>query len=104
NVNNVDDSWNGPQGRVSLYWGQSCAVCTPKDATGTYGYYALELAGTGGTAGSSINHIYVQDSWKAFSRLTINAGVRFEKETIPSFRTDVQKYAIQFGYGDKVAP
>lgn len=104
NVNNVDDSWNGPLGRVSLYWGQSCAVCTPKDATGKYGYYALELAGTGGTAGSSINHIYVQDSWKAFSRLTINAGVRFEKETIPSFRTDVQKYAIQFGYGDKVAP
>jgi hypothetical protein len=36
--------------------------------------------------------------------LTVNAGVRFEKETIPSFRPDVQKYAIQFGFGDKISP
>ncbi len=114
NVNNVDDSWNGPLGRVSLFWGQTCAVCvssfsglglpTPGNGTGTYGYYLVEWAGTGGTAGSSINHIYVQDSWKVLNRLTVNAGVRFEKETIPSFRPDVQKYAIQFGYGDKIAP
>lgn len=119
NVNNVDNSWNGPLGRTSLYWGDVCAVCvsawggdidtgdlgaTPGGGTGTYGYYVVEWNGTGGTAGSSINHIYFQDSWKIASRLTVNAGMRFEKETIPSFRPDVQKYAIQFGYGDKIAP
>jgi hypothetical protein len=36
--------------------------------------------------------------------LTINAGVRFEKETIPSFRPDIQEKAISFGLGDKIAP
>jgi hypothetical protein len=116
NVNNVDNSWYGPNGRVVLYWNtvgedgivqNYCTVCQGAGGpvqTGTYGYYAVHDGATRGTAGSSINHIYVQDSWKLLSRLTINAGVRFEKETIPSFRPDVQKYAIQFGYGDKIAP
>ena len=79
-------------------------MCTPEDATGTYGYYALQYGGTRGSAGSNITHLYAQDSWKVLPRLTINAGVRFEKETIPSFRPDVQKYAFQFGFGDKIAP
>ena len=104
NVNNVDSSWFGPQGRVDIYWGDTCSVCTPEDATGTYGYYALQYGGTRGSAGSNITHLYLQDSWKALPRLTINAGVRFEKETIPSFRPDIQKYAFQFGWADKVAP
>jgi hypothetical protein len=113
NVNNVNDSWYGPNGRVMLYWNyldqdgvlqQSiCAACGAT-TTGAYGYYAVHEGATLGTAGSSINHLYVQDSWKVLPRLTINAGVRFEKETIPSFRPDVKKYAIQFGYGDKIAP
>jgi hypothetical protein len=113
NVNNVNNSWYGPDGRVVLYWNyldadgvlqQSiCTVCGAT-TTGTYGYYAVHDGATRGGAGSSINHIYVQDSWKVLNRLTINAGVRFEKETIPSFRPDVKKYAIQFGYGDKIAP
>jgi hypothetical protein len=116
NVNNVDNSWYGPNGRVNLFWNSMqdgaytpnvCAVCEDAGGptqTGTYGYYSVNDGATRGSAGSSINHIYVQDSWKVLNRLTINAGIRFEKETIPSFRPDVQKYAIQFGYGDKIAP
>ncbi|HYG99797.1 MAG TPA: TonB-dependent receptor [Terriglobales bacterium] len=110
NVNNVDDSWNGKLGRVDIYWASDpdpenneCAVCRTS-VLGTYGYYAVHESGTGGTAGSNITHLYVQDSWKIHPRLTINPGIRFEKETIPSFRTDIQKYAFQFGFGDKVAP
>lgn len=102
NVNNVDNSWNGPNGRVNLYWNQSCSVCG--GLRGTYGYYAVEDGATRGSAGSNVTHLYVQNSYKPFSRLVINAGVRFEKETIPSFRPDVQPYAFQFGFGDKVAP
>jgi hypothetical protein len=121
NVNNVDSSWYGPNGRVDLFWHHMapppdsppgtppiyteaiCTVCGTTE-TGTYGYYAVHDGATRGTAGSSINHLYVQDSWKVFNRLTVNAGVRFEKEVVPSFRTDVKKYAFQFGYGDKIAP
>jgi hypothetical protein len=120
NVNNVNNSWYGTQGRVNLFWNSLepdpdnpdgppvytpnvCSVCGAT-TTGTYGYYSVNDGATRGTAGSNVTHLYVQDSWKVIPRLTINAGVRFEKETIPSFRPDVKKYAIQFGYGDKIAP
>ncbi len=119
NVNNVDNSWYGPLGRVNLFWNylkedppgsgnyvytkNLCDICGAT-TTGTYGYYSVNDGATRGSAGSNITHLYVQDSWKVIPRLTINAGVRFEKETIPSFRPDVKKYAIQFGYGDKIAP
>ena len=101
-VNNVNDSWFGPGGRVNLYWDSACASCG--GLTGTYGFYSVEDGATRGTAGSNVTHLYAQDSWKVAGRLTINAGVRFEKETIPSFRPDIKKYAFQFGFGDKIAP
>jgi hypothetical protein len=102
NINNVDDRV-AKLGRVNLYWGQACSACKTA-TTGTYGYYSIDVRGTGGTAGSNINHIYIQDSWTVGGRLTINAGVRFEKETIPSFRTDIKQFALQWGYGQKVGP
>lgn len=120
NVNNVNDSTYGPNGRVVLYWNRlvedpvtHAMVYTPNycivggcnnTVTGKYGYYAVNEGGTLGSAGSNINNFYLQDSWKVRSRLTLNVGVRFEKETIPSFRPEIKKYAMQFGYGDKIAP
>lgn len=108
NINNVDDSWTGPLGRVNLYWGTmfdpdgSDGPLAP--VSGTYGYYEVDDGSTRGTTGANITHLYFQDSWKVMSRLTVNAGIRFEKETIPSFRPDIKKYAFQFGFGDKIAP
>jgi hypothetical protein len=101
-VNNVNDSSFGPNGRINLFWGQSCKICG--GTTGAYGYYSVEDGATRGSAGSNVTHIYVQDSYKIFNRLVVNAGIRLEKETIPSFRPDIKKYAFQFGFGDKVAP
>jgi hypothetical protein len=101
-VNNVNDNL-APDGRVNLYWDQTCTVCSTT-TTGAFGYYSVDLFGTIGTAGSNITHLYIQDSYHMFRRLTINAGVRFEKETIPSFQPNVQKYALQWGFGDKIAP
>jgi hypothetical protein len=127
-VNNINDLWYGADGRVDLYLALdnpatvdnpatpnvienlegNCAVCASASGNlvmkGTYGFYAVQTGGTVGTAGSNVTNLYVQDSWKLHRRLTINAGVRIEKETIPSFRPEVQKYAIQFGFGDKIAP
>lgn len=99
NVNGVNDQWFGPLGRVNLFWGTSF-----RSQTGTHGFYSVDDGGTRGSAGSNITHIYVQDSWKILRRLTINAGVRFEREVIPSFRPDIQEIGIKFGFGDKIAP
>lgn len=45
---------------------------------------------------------YVQDRWQAHRRLTLNLGVRIEKETIPSTFPGFPD--IEFGYGAKVGP
>lgn len=100
NVNNVNDAWVGPEGRVQLYWNLSVA----SGDRGTYGYYIVDDAATRGSTGASITHMYFQDSWRVHPRLTLNVGLRTEKETIPSFRRDVREYAFQFGFGDKIAP
>ncbi|HWR16009.1 MAG TPA: TonB-dependent receptor [Terriglobales bacterium] len=105
-VNNVLDS-SAPDGLITLFWAQQCEICVSAGGQAgatPYGYYTVDDLGTIGTAGSSITHFYVQDSWKIGGRLTINAGFRTEKELIPSFRPDIKKYAIEFGYGDKLAP
>lgn len=54
-------------------------------------------------SGSNLNQaLYVQDRWQPFNRLTLNLGVRIEKEALPSFNgIDVP---FSFGWGDKIAP
>ncbi len=100
NVNNVYDSWVGPDGRMLLYWGQA----GPDGTSGTYGYYSVDDARTDGTAGATITHLYIQDAWKIHRRLTLNVGLRTEREIIPSFQRDIKEYAFKFGFGDKLAP
>jgi hypothetical protein len=70
---------------------------------GAYGYYTVDNLGTVGEAGANIANIYAQDQWTV-GNLTMNLGIRTENEKIPSFRPDIQKYAIQFGFKDKIAP
>jgi hypothetical protein len=99
NVNRVNDSWYGANGRVDLFWDSPL-----NGQRGTYGYYAVHHGGTQGSTGGAISHMYFQDSWRIHQRLTLNVGVRLERETVPSFQRDVQDYAFRFGWGDKVAP
>ena len=72
--------------------------------TGTYGYYEVNDRGTRGAVNANMPSLYVQDTWTVGNRLTLNLGVRTEKETIPSFRTDIKDTAFEFGYGKKIAP
>jgi len=108
-VNNVDDSYpNG--GYVWIFWGQSFtslvngAPCNLSPCTGTYGYYEVNDIGTKGSTGGTIHSFYVQDKWNVHRRLTLNLGVRFENEKVPSFRRSVLDPAFQFGFGDKIMP
>ncbi len=53
--------------------------------------------------GENLNQaIYIQDKWQPHRRLTLNLGVRVEKEALPSFNGFPAPFS--FGWGDKVAP
>jgi hypothetical protein len=100
-TNDVDSAY--PGGFVYLYWGKTFTT-TGGGGTGQYGYYEVDDRGTRGLVTADLPQLYVQDNWTIGSRLTLNLGVRSEKETIPSFRTNIQENAFVFGWGDKVAP
>lgn len=62
----------------------------------------LQRFGIFGSAGSDNQALYIQDSWQPIKRLTLNVGVRAEKEQSPSFAAGAP--GITFNYGDKIAP
>ncbi|MBX7169535.1 MAG: carboxypeptidase regulatory-like domain-containing protein [Pyrinomonadaceae bacterium] len=76
----------------------SLATPTP----GAIGHGVLYRYGERGS-GSNLNQaIYIQDKWQPIQRLTLNLGVRIEKESLPSFNGFDAPFS--FGWGDKVAP
>jgi hypothetical protein len=103
NSNDVEQRY--PGGLVDVYWGSTFTSSVPGVGAGrgTYGYYEVNDFGTFGKATSDIIHLYAQDQW-SIGNLTLNLGIRFENEVIPSFRTDLSETAVEFGFGDKVAP
>ena len=80
---------------------------------GKYGHYTVRGGnypyGTFANPKSQSWTVYLQDSWTPHflgKKLTLNLGVRLEKEDIPSFSNlpEFQYPPIQFGFGDKIAP
>jgi hypothetical protein len=103
NVNNVDQRYPGG-GYVFVYWDRAFrSSVTGQTQRGNYGYYEVHDFRTRGTTGANLKNIYIQDKWR-IKRLTLNVGVRFESEAIPSFRRDIRDNAFEFGWTDKVAP
>ncbi len=79
-------------------WQAAGAVPNPA----AIGAGALQRFGTKGKAANLNQAIYVQDKWQPMNRLTLNLGVRFEKEDLPSFNGFPASFA--FGWGEKIAP
>jgi outer membrane receptor protein involved in Fe transport len=103
--NDVDQGYFGI-GEVRLFFGQSSNgigpnTC-PTGACSSYGYGYLQDFGTVGQAGSTNHALYAQDSWQPFNKLTLNLGVRIEKESVPSFSEN--GVPINFNWGSKIAP
>ncbi len=75
---------------------------------GTYGSLGVRRFRTEGAADSKNLGFYLQDSWSVLPNLTVNIGARTEQEKVPNYgaKTDptLPKNAIEFDYGDKVAP
>lgn len=71
---------------------------------GLWGTVNLRDLGTTGKVGGWNHAFYVQDAWTVAKRLTLNLGVRLDKESLPSYDTTTGFQGISFGWGDKVAP
>jgi hypothetical protein len=73
---------------------------------GQFGYITITDFGSLGKA-TSFNHgLFAQDSWTVHSGITLNFGVRFDKEYLPGEggAPGVTNRPINFGWGDKIAP
>jgi Carboxypeptidase regulatory-like domain/TonB dependent receptor/TonB-dependent Receptor Plug Domain len=66
------------------------------------GNVQLTRFGTAGNTSSNNQALFIQDTWQIAKRLTLNLGLRIEKENVPSF--GAVGVPIIFGYGDKPAP
>jgi hypothetical protein len=73
---------------------------------GRYGYLTVQDYGSNGQA-TSVNHgFFAQDAWTIGRGITINAGLRVEKEYLPAEDQPIGGISkpINFGWGDKIAP
>jgi hypothetical protein len=104
-VTNEVDSGYVPYGRIDLSYNYTINDLTGRNDPVTPGAIGAGQAirfGTIGKASNTAHSIYLQDTWKPTSRLTINAGVRLEKEDLPSFNGFAPP--ISFGFFDKWVP
>jgi len=87
--------------------GPTATVCASVIAkygkcAGPDGYYVLRDGVLTNGNVSALNHsIYGQDGW-TIKNLTVNAGVRLDKEFLPPYRPGAS--SISFGFTQKVAP
>ena len=61
-----------------------------------------DLISASGKVGGWNHSFYVQDAWTISKRLTLNVGLRMDKENLPSYNSEFP--GISFGWGDKMAP
>ena len=72
---------------------------------GLDGYLYVREYGTSGQ-GENFNHgLYAQDEWQVRHDLTLNLGIRFDKEYLPAYPSlKLSTNPINFGWTDKVGP
>ncbi|WP_263382993.1 TonB-dependent receptor [Granulicella arctica] len=73
---------------------------------GQYGYVTVYDFGTGGKATSYDHGLFAQDSWTVGHGVTLDVGVRLDKEFLPGEGqgAGAPPKPIDFSWGDKVAP
>jgi hypothetical protein len=90
-----------------FYWGDDYEHPYEGTIPTTLGYVEVRYPfGTVANPHSNRWALYLQDAWTINNKLTLNLGVRLEKEDIPSFsdQPEYQDPPIQFDFFDKIAP
>ncbi len=81
---------------------------------GQFGYYQVRSNGvdpkkgfiTEGDVSSTNVGLFIQDAWTINDRLTVNLGLRTERERVPAYGIgeDIPEFGVAFDFQDKVAP
>ena len=101
--NDVQSGYNAD--RILYYAGVPyTSPGTGQTNIGQYGTFRLLNISTLGEAGTRNTALFVQDTWRVRPNLTLNAGIRSERERVPNFGTTGVEFPIEFGWGDKLAP
>ncbi len=69
---------------------------------GAIGSGFIQRFATQGSASSTNTALYIQDSYQPVNRLSLNFGVRAERESAPSFVAG--RPSVEFDFADKIAP
>lgn len=67
-----------------------------------FGAGLLRIFGTQGDVSSKNEGIFFQDKWQPMDRLTLNLGLRTEREDVPTFAPGLP--GMKFDFQDKLAP
>src|SRR5208282_6061474 len=87
--------------------------CTAIEATvglagcvGTDGWVEVYDTGTDGKAGNYNHGLFAQDAWTIGKGVTINLGIRADKEYLPAYQVfeGLTPKPINFSWSDKIAP
>ena len=98
-------SGNNAIGRITLLLSGRLSPARSRgvtDTPGAIGSASFRRQGTNGQGSNLSQGIFIQDKYQPFSRLTLNLGVRLEKENLPSFNQFPS--AVNFNWTDKIAP
>jgi outer membrane receptor for ferrienterochelin and colicin len=87
---------------IAFNWNATLVTTQNVPVTGTYGYFIASRQYTDGDINETNLSFFAQDQWTVNSKLTVNYGVRLEKEEIPSYNPNAP--GVNFGWGDKIAP
>jgi len=121
--NDLAQRWNAPYVQVFPYAGNAsafspatdigtanCAAAEAADGTttcqGRYGYINVQDFGSSGKVTSYNHGFFAQDAWTVGHGVTMNLGVRVEKEYLPGegVGQGVPSHPIDFSWTDKIAP